>query len=82
MSKTSHIRLNITLPEETVTLLESVAGRGSRSSFIDTAIKRHVSEIRKEGLTERLKTGAIDRAERDRGIAADWENLEDDLWQD
>ena len=82
MGKTSHKRLNITLPEETVALLESVAGKGDRSSFIDVAIRRHIGEIKKQGLKQRLKVGALARAERDRAIAAEWAILEDDLWQD
>ncbi len=82
MSRTSpHVRINITLPEETVALLESVADKGSRSSFIDSAIRKQVSELKKKGLRSRLKSGAIERAERDLAMVAEWSELEDDLWQ-
>ena len=82
MGKAPHIRLNITLPEATVVLLESVADKGSRSALIDSAIKKHIGDIKRQRLKERLKAGAIDRAERDREIAEEWAGLEDNLWQD
>ena len=82
MSRNSHVRINITLPDETVALLESVAEKGKRSSFIDTAIRKHARDLKKQGLRARLKTGAIERAERDLAIASEWSELEDDLWQD
>lgn len=82
MSRISHVRINITLPEDTIALLESVADKGSRSSFIDMAIRKHISELKKKGLRSRLKAGAIEREERDLAIAADWSELEDNLWQE
>ena len=82
MRKATHVRINITLPEETISLLESVADKGSRSAFIDEAIRRKVGELKKAGLRERLKAGAIDRADRDLALAHEWAELEDDLWQE
>jgi len=63
-------------------MLEAVAEKGSRSSLIDEAIKKHVRELQKARLRSRLKRGAIDRAERDAGIAGEWAYLEEDLWQE
>lgn len=82
MKSVPHKRINITLPEKTVALLESVADKGSRSSLIDTAIRKHVSELKKGELRARLKEGALRRAERDLSTAAEWSDLEDGLWQD
>lgn len=80
MKAVVHKRLNITLPESTVLLLESVAAKGERSSVIDSAIRRYVTEMRKENLREQLKAGAIANAERDLAIVREWDELGDDLW--
>lgn len=55
-------RLNITLPEQTVQLMDRVAGKGQRSSLIDRAVRRYVKEetranIRKQ-LTENYQASA------------------------
>jgi CopG family transcriptional regulator / antitoxin EndoAI len=75
-----HKRLNITLPESTVVLLESVAAKGERSSVIDSAIRRYVTEMRIEDMREQLKAGAIANAERDLGIVREWDELGDESW--
>ncbi len=79
--KVTHKRLNITLPESTVALLETVANRGERSNFIDTAIREHIKLVRRTDLRHRLKEGAIARSERDTQIAEEWFELENELWQ-
>lgn len=81
MRKSAHKRINITLPEETVELLEQVAGKGSRSTFIDGAIKAHVKNIKQQNLRDQLKEGAIARAERNLQMAKEWSQLEDEVWQ-
>ena len=82
MKRSAHKRINITLPESTVALLESVADKGSRSTFIDAAIRKHVREIRKGNLREALKAGAIANAKRDLAMAEEWFPLEEELWED
>jgi CopG family transcriptional regulator / antitoxin EndoAI len=62
---TLHRRLNITLPEKTVRLIDRVAKKGDRSSFIAEAVERYVAEIGRANLRKQLKEGAIRRAERD-----------------
>ena len=81
MKKNSYRRINITLPESTVALLETVADKGSRSTFIDQAIQTHVKSIKQNNLRERLKEGAIVRADRDRELANEWFPVEEELWQ-
>jgi CopG family transcriptional regulator / antitoxin EndoAI len=81
MKKSTHVRINITLPEETITLLDSIAGKGTRSTFIDEAIRKEIHQLKKNSLRDRLKAGAIDRGTRDIAIAAEWSELEDNLWQ-
>jgi CopG family transcriptional regulator/antitoxin EndoAI len=71
-----HRRINVTLPEETVRLVERVSAKGGRSRFIDLAIKRYVTEIGRTNLRKKLKEGALRRAPRDRQLAEEWFLLE------
>lgn len=75
-----HKRLNITLPETTVELIEDLAQKGGRSNFIDNAVKFYVKQLKQEGLRERLKEGAIARSRQDVEIAEEWFDLEEELW--
>jgi CopG family transcriptional regulator/antitoxin EndoAI len=72
-----HRRLNITLPEETVRLMDRVSKRGGRSRLISEAVRRYVRQLGRTNLRRRLKEGALRRAERDRELAQDWFALED-----
>jgi CopG family transcriptional regulator/antitoxin EndoAI len=74
-------RLNITLSESTVALLETVANKGERSTFIDKAIKAYIKQIRRESLRKSLKEGAIARSERDLNMADEWFEIDEELWQ-
>ncbi|MGH7815924.1 MAG: ribbon-helix-helix domain-containing protein, partial [Candidatus Binatia bacterium] len=74
-------RINITLPEETLTLVDRVAEKGDRSRFIDLAIKYYVEAMGKAKLKKLLKEGAIARAERDLRLAEEWFNLEEEAWR-
>ncbi len=81
MKKIAHKRLNITLPETTVVLLETMTNKGERSNFIDVAIKTYVKQAKQENLRERLKAGAIERSERDLKFAGEWFDVEEELWE-
>lgn len=61
-------RINITLPSETVDLLDQFAPKGDRSQFIHEAIQRHIDQLRKEALRQQLKAGAV-CTERDSNLA-------------
>ena len=74
-------RINIVLPESTVALLEAVANKGERSSFIDSAIKAHIKQTEQQNLQEQLKEGAIARSERDANLSGEWFEIEEELWQ-
>jgi CopG family transcriptional regulator/antitoxin EndoAI len=73
-----HRRLNITLPEETVRLINRVAKKGNRSRLISDAVRRYVRELGRANLRRRLKEGARRRAGRDLALAQDWFALEDE----
>ena len=74
-------RINITLPEETLGLIDRIAERGDRSRFIDRAIRYYVEAIGQAKLKKLLKEGAIARAERDLRLAEEWFTLEEEAWQ-
>ncbi len=74
-------RLNITLPDKTLKMLDQFAPKGDRSSFIDEAIQNYIAQIQKQKLREQLKEGAIRHAKRDLSLADDWFGLEEESWQ-
>lgn len=65
-------RLNIILPEETVRLLDRVAGKGQRSRFIHLSVTRLAAQQGRRSLRKQLAEGARARAERDRRLAQEW----------
>jgi CopG family transcriptional regulator/antitoxin EndoAI len=74
-------RINVTLPDETLRLLEQFAPKGDRSSFIDEAIHYFIGQKQKQQLRQLLKEGAVRHAERDRNLCEDWVGLEEEAWQ-
>ncbi len=74
-------RINITLPESTVRLMERLASKGERSRLVDQALRQYLQGVTKKTLRKRLKEGAIRRAERDRALAEEWLFLEEETWQ-
>ena len=76
-----HRRINITLPEETLELIDRVTQPGDRSRLIDEAIKRYIEEIGRSNLRKQLKEGAIHRAQRDLALAEEWFTLDEEAWQ-
>jgi metal-responsive CopG/Arc/MetJ family transcriptional regulator len=70
-------RLNITLPVETVRLMDRVAGRGRRSSLIDRAVRRYVKEETRANVRKQLAASYKANAELDLQLADDWFPLEE-----
>lgn len=81
MKKATHKRINITLPESTIDMLESIADKGSRSNLIDNALKVYIKDLKKKRLKQQLKEGAIARSERNLELAQEWTHLEDEVWE-
>jgi CopG family transcriptional regulator/antitoxin EndoAI len=75
-----HRRINITLPDETIELIDQVIEKGDRSRFINEAVQYYISQKALVNLREQLKEGAIQRAERDLGLVKEWFDLEEELW--
>lgn len=76
-----HKRVNITLPEDTIRMIDRVARNGGRSRLIDHAVKRYLAGMGRAKLRAGLKEGAIRRAERDLEIAREWLPLEEEAWR-
>jgi CopG family transcriptional regulator / antitoxin EndoAI len=69
---TMHKRVNVTLPEETIRLIDRSANHGNRSGFIDKAVKYFVRSHGRTQLRRLLEEGAERRAARDLAIAEEW----------
>ena len=76
----SYARVNVTLPPETLRLIDRVAKKGNRSRFIDEAVRFYAREFGRAKLRRLLREGAIHRAQRDRQVAAEWFALEGETW--
>ena len=77
----THRRVNITLAEDTLALINRVAKGVNRSRLIDQAVRRYIAVRGRAKLQEQLKAGALRRAERDRALTAEWFSLEEELWR-
>jgi CopG family transcriptional regulator/antitoxin EndoAI len=75
-------RINISLPEETLRLLDRVAAKGDRSRLIDQAIRFYIDEKGRAELKKQVKEGALRRAERDLSLTEEWFPLEEELWHE
>jgi CopG family transcriptional regulator/antitoxin EndoAI len=69
-------RINITLPEQALRLVDRVTSKGDRSRFIAEAISHYAGTKRRADLRKRLREGAVRRAERDRALAIDWSRVD------
>ncbi|NER36974.1 MAG: hypothetical protein F6J93_23895 [Oscillatoria sp. SIO1A7] len=76
-----HRQIEVTLPEETLQLLEGVMPKGDRNAFINEAVKFYIAEKNKANLRDQLKEGAIRRAQRDLAIAEEWFDIEEEARQ-
>lgn len=77
MSNQIQQRVNITLPRETLNILDAVSKKGERSRFIDIAVRDFVDRKGKAQVRKLLAEGALARNTRDLDIARAWGNLKD-----
>ncbi len=76
-----HRRVNITLPEETLRLIDRVVPKGDRSRLIAEAVRHYVGARGRAELRRRLREGAVRRAERNLQLVADWFSLDEEAWR-
>lgn len=74
-------RINISLPEQTVRLLDRVAPKGDRSRLIDTAVRAFIKRAGRAQIRKSLAEGYRQSAEEDLEIAADWLAADKEAWQ-
>ena len=74
-------RITIILPDTTIAVLDRVATKGTRSRFIDRAVRHYVETRGRESIREQLKAGYRANAERDLAMAAEWFPLEEEAWR-
>ena len=72
-------RINISIPVETLQLLDEIAPPKKRSQFIAEAIAQYASEIKRLQFREQLKAGYMENAESDRQIAEEWFPIEQEV---
>jgi CopG family transcriptional regulator / antitoxin EndoAI len=72
-----HQRINITLPKDTIQMIDRIAAKGNRSAFIDKAVRDYIRSVGRKNLKKMLKEGALARAERDLSIVEEWSSIED-----
>jgi CopG family transcriptional regulator / antitoxin EndoAI len=76
-----HKRVNVTLPEKTIRLIDRAASHGNRSRFIDEAVKYFVRDHGRTELRRLLEEGAERRAARDLALAEEWFPVDKEAWQ-
>jgi CopG family transcriptional regulator/antitoxin EndoAI len=74
-------RVNIMLPERTIAVLDRVAPKGRRSSFISRAVLHFVESQGRQSLRQQLKAGYQANAEESLKIATEWFPLEEEAWR-
>ncbi|MDP3764830.1 MAG: ribbon-helix-helix domain-containing protein [bacterium] len=81
MNKAStYERVNITLPKETLKLIDKLSQKRERSRFLNEAVNFYVKEKGYTNLKRLLKEGCIRNAQRDLDIAKEWFHLEEEVW--
>lgn len=76
----THKRVNITLPKETLGLIDELTKKGERSRFLDEAVRFYVCRQGRSKLRRLMRAGAVKRAKRDLELAGDWFNVEEEIW--
>jgi CopG family transcriptional regulator / antitoxin EndoAI len=74
-------RINITLSDETLRLVDRVAKKGDRSGFIERAVQHYMDTFGRANLRKLMKERAIRHAARDREIAAEWWPIDQETWE-
>lgn len=77
-STRKHKRINVTLRQETVRLVDRITDRGERSRFIDEAVRQYVRGKSLGNLRKKLREGAHAMRDRDLNLAEDWFILEEE----
>lgn len=72
-------RVNISLSDETLRLLERAAPKGGRSQLIERAVRAYISARGRATLREQVAEGARARSGRDLALVSEWFSLEEEV---
>jgi CopG family transcriptional regulator / antitoxin EndoAI len=64
--------VNVELPGNVVKMLDDISPGFDRATVLTAAIEHYTQFLKKENLSEQIKAGAINRAERDRQLSEEW----------
>ena len=81
VATSAYERVNITLRRDTVGLLSRVTSKGTRSRFIDDAIRERVASLKRARLRKQLEAGYAARAARDLPMVEEWFAVDEDTWE-
>lgn len=73
-------RINVTLPEDTVRIIDRVAKKGERSRFIAEAIKHYAQAMTRASLRKKLKEEATQWAAHDLKLTEDFLHVDEETW--
>ncbi|MCR4334476.1 MAG: hypothetical protein NUV47_01975 [Patescibacteria group bacterium] len=74
-------RINITLPKDTLELLDSVALKGDRSRLVHTAVQYYIRQKSKNAIKALLQEAGKQNYSRDIDIARDWFAIDEHIWK-
>ena len=74
-------RLNISLPRETVGLLDRVATKGNRSRFIDEAVRQFAKDRTRTQLRKLLEEDGRVNRDRDLHLVEEWAAVDREAWR-
>ncbi len=79
---TKHRRVNVTLEEETLGLIDRVGKKAgfNRSRFLDAAARRFVRELGRTSLRKLLEEEARVNRERDLALVEEWAAVDAEAW--
>jgi hypothetical protein len=77
-------RVNITLEERTLGLIDRVAGKEglNRSRFLDVAARHYARSLGRARFRKRLEAGYRRNAEHDLRLVEEWFAVDDEAWPD
>ncbi len=75
----THKRINVSLPEDTIAMIDRIAEKGNRSRLIDEAVRFYIEKKGNENLRDLLKEGAMTRAQQSLELAQEWFHLEEEV---
>lgn len=76
-----HKRVNVSLPQDTLQLLDRLVEKGNRSAFLNRAVRFYVNEVGRANLRKELRRGALVRASRDLSLTQEWFPIDEEVMQ-